>query len=205
MNRTRLLLIMHLIMLVSTLQAQHQPCQRLDITDKKQRQVLAKFIRDSRKKGFLTADSGMVNLSERRDREGQLVWYLTARKYWRRYQPATPFVGHCLDCLSPSGWTQVDNHVVLRHASDQREDTLSLEESRCLQQLLAPTVAIWPPLPIPPKEVPRKDYNGQLLMDKNGRVQMEPYRWPLYGGSSGHNDLFVTFQKDGSIVKKRPL
>lgn len=138
------LLLGFLFVFLGFLPVSAQPCERLDIQDKKQQKVLMCFIRECKSKGFLTPDSGYIYLSEWTDLQGQTNWQMAALKKWRNYNPIAPFHGHCIDCLAPTGWTKVDNRLVLRYNADHR-DTLTKAESDCLQKILAPHVTIVPP------------------------------------------------------------
>jgi len=181
-----------------------QPCKRLAIQSKQQQKVLKRFIHECESKGFFTPDSGYIYLSEWVDSEGQTNWQVSARKKWRKYSTIAPFHGHCTDCLTPVGWTKVTDRLVLRYNADRR-DTLTKAESGCLQKLLAPYVTIVPPMAPPPKEVVRRDSRGQPILDKEGRVLMQPYYPDVHAGSGGGNNTHITFKKDGSVEKRLSL
>ena len=189
-----------LLLFVSCLPLNAQPCKRLNIENKKQQRVLKRFIRQCESKGFLTPDSGYIYLFEWVDSEGQTNWQVSARKKWRKYSPIAPFRGHCIDCLAPTGWTNVSNRLVLCYNADH-SDTLTKAESDCVQALLTPRVTIVPPGAPPPKEVVRRDAQGQPILDKEGRVIMQPFYPDVSAGGGGGNNTHITFKKDGSIEK----
>ena len=195
------LAFLFLLTVVGWLPVLAQPCNRVDIQDKKQLKVLKRFIRECEAKGFLKPDSGMISVSEWVDQQDQINWHLAARLSWQPYPWIGPFRGHCTDCIAPIGWTKVANRLVIRHNRDGREDTLTKAQSSCLQTILAGHVTILPPLALPPKEVLRRDAQGRLVLDKEGKPQMIPYYPNVAAGSSGGHDTQVVFKKDGSIKK----
>ncbi|WP_041258274.1 hypothetical protein [Fibrella aestuarina] len=66
-------------------QAMAQPCSRLDFQDRKQINVLKRFIRECKATGFLKPDSGLIHLSEWIDTDGQINWQVWAQTNWKQY------------------------------------------------------------------------------------------------------------------------
>jgi hypothetical protein len=194
----RLVILISLAILTWTI-GTAQPCQRLDIPAKNQQKILKRFIRQCKRKGFMTADSGYIYLGEWVDKEGQLNWQVAAIRHWQPYPWIAPFSSHCNQCIAPVGWTKVANRLVLRYRYDVPDHTLTRVETNCLQQLLAPYARILPPLPIPPKMVPWLDAQGRPILNKDGKPKMREYYPPVTAGSSGGNNSHITFKKDGSV------
>ena len=178
-----------------------QPCERLDIKDKKQQKILHRFIHECKRKGFLAPKLGYIQLTEWLDEQGQLQWQVAALKEWQSYSWIDPFLQHCTQCIAPVGWTKVDNRLVVRYRLDRPSDTLTKAQSSCLLNIVTNHATIFSSRPIPPKEVVRKDAYGQPILDKAGKPIMQPYFGTITAGNGGGNNTHIIFKTDGSIEK----
>ena len=174
-----------LVLLIMSWDAEAQPCQKVDLSNRMVTSYLREYVSESIRDGYMPKGMGIVKIRKATDLNGLQIWELNV------------VLDNAYQDDPPSEYAQLGETIIIFYDFDSANRKVPVSPTpeliNCLDEIIGDRVYIRPPSKQRWAEYKVK---GELIRETVGKT--------LSGGYPRSSILF-TFQKDGAITTSRPF